>query len=152
MRAPARRAVLAAFLATLSWRAQAQGQGQGQGQRQNQNQGPSQGQGQGQAPNQGRGGAQVPTTFSTTEQARITAWLAANAGSLQPLPPGIARNLARGKPLPPGIARRAAPQTLLSQLILRPGYEVLVIGTAVVLAQVGNQLVQDLVEGAGRGR
>jgi hypothetical protein len=101
------------------------------------------------------GGGQSPSvqlTFTTAEQARITAWLVANAGSLQPLPPGIARNLARGRPLPPGIARRAAPQALVSQLLPRPGYEVLVIGTAVVLARVGTALVQDIVDQPGRGR
>jgi hypothetical protein len=89
-------------------------------------------------------------SFTAAEQARITAWLAANAASLRPLPPGIARNLARGKPLPPGIARRAAPQALLSQLVSRPGYEVLVIGTAVVLSQAGTLLVNDLVQAALR--
>lgn len=86
------------------------------------------------------------------EQARISAWLAGNATSLQPLPPGIARNLARGRPLPPGIARRAAPQALLSHLTARPGYEVLVVGTAVVLAHAGSSMVHDLVDGAARLR
>jgi hypothetical protein len=32
----------------------------------------------------------------------------------QPLPPGIAKNVARGKPLPPGIAKRALPQELVA--------------------------------------
>ena len=31
----------------------------------------------------------------------------------QPLPPGIAKNVARGKPLPPGIAKKALPADLL---------------------------------------
>jgi hypothetical protein len=31
----------------------------------------------------------------------------------QPLPPGIAKNVARGKPLPPGIAKRAVPAELV---------------------------------------
>jgi hypothetical protein len=90
--------------------------------------------------------------FTVAERAAIAAWLAANLGALQPLPPGIARNVARGKPLPPGIARRAAPQSLLAQIAPRPGHDVLVVGTVVVLAQLGNLLVQDLVQQAARGR
>ena len=35
-----------------------------------------------------------------------------------PLPPGIAKNLARGKPLPPGIAKQALPRTIIA---IRPG-------------------------------
>ena len=34
----------------------------------------------------------------------------------KPLPPGIAKNLARDKPLPPGIAKRALPNDLLIKL------------------------------------
>jgi hypothetical protein len=34
----------------------------------------------------------------------------------KPLPPGIAKNLARGKPLPPGIAKRTLPRELIVQL------------------------------------
>src|SRR5688572_22569297 len=33
----------------------------------------------------------------------------------KPLPPGIAKNVARGKPLPPGIAKRSVPPALLQQ-------------------------------------
>jgi hypothetical protein len=136
-----RRAMLVALLAPSLASAQPPpGRGQGQGQ-------PLQGQppaGQGQRP------GQATAAFTAAEQARITAWLAANAASLRPLPPGVARNVARGKPLPPGIAKRAAPQPLLAQLIHRPGYEVLVVGTAVVLAQAGNLLVHDIVQSALR--
>ncbi len=32
------------------------------------------------------------------------------------LPPGIAKNLARGKPLPPGIAKKTVPASMLGQL------------------------------------
>jgi hypothetical protein len=93
---------------------------------------------------------QSPLAFSAAEQARINAWLVANAASLTPLPPGIARTIARGRALPPGIARRAAPQALLMHLRPRPGYEVLVVGTAVVLARQGTLVVEDLVQSALR--
>lgn len=39
------------------------------------------------------------------------------------LPPGIAKNLARGKPLPPGIAKKMVPASMLGQLPSYPGYE-----------------------------
>jgi hypothetical protein len=32
----------------------------------------------------------------------------------KPLPPGIAKNVARGKPLPPGIAKQALPPELVT--------------------------------------
>ncbi|MBL1188575.1 hypothetical protein CIV90_26360, partial [Escherichia coli] len=39
------------------------------------------------------------------------------------LPPGIAKNLARGKPLPPGIAKKMVPSSMLHDLPYYPGYE-----------------------------
>lgn len=44
------------------------------------------------------------------------------------LPPGIAKNLARGKPLPPGIAKKTVPADMLGQLPSYPGYEWRVVG------------------------
>src|SRR5688572_22647168 len=37
------------------------------------------------------------------------------------LPPGIAKNLARGKPLPPGIAKKQVPDDLIILLPVRSG-------------------------------
>src|SRR5262245_12550800 len=34
----------------------------------------------------------------------------------RPLPPGIAKNVARGKPLPPGIAKKKVPTTIVRHL------------------------------------
>lgn len=148
-----RRAMLVALLVPSLAEAQpppGRGQGQGQGQGLGQAQSVP-GLPQGQPPSaQPQRPGQPTVSFSAAEQARINIWLASNAASLRPLPPGIARNVARGKPLPPGIAKRAAPQSLLSQLVARPGYEVLVVGTAVVLAQAGNLLVHDMVQSALR--
>lgn len=56
----------------------------------------------------------------------------------KPLPPGIAKNLARGKPLPPGIARTRVPDDLLGRLPKVSGRE---------WALVGDQLLQ--LDGAG---
>ncbi|RDK97492.1 hypothetical protein C8D90_101942 [Enterobacillus tribolii] len=44
------------------------------------------------------------------------------------LPPGIAKNLARGKLLPPGIEKKAVPASLLGQLPSYPGYEWRIVG------------------------
>jgi hypothetical protein len=38
------------------------------------------------------------------------------------LPPGIAKNLARGKPLPPGIAKKTVLTSMLGQLPYYLGY------------------------------
>jgi len=58
----------------------------------------------------------------------------ARAGTkLKPLPPGIAKNLARGKPLPPGIARTRMPDDLVGKLPKVAGRE---------WAVVGDQLLQ----------
>lgn len=60
------------------------------------------------------------------------------------LPPGIARNLARGKPLPPGIARTRVPDDLLVLLPARSGTRWLIAGDVVLLVDAGDIIV-DLV-------
>ena len=49
-----------------------------------------------------------------------------------PLPPGIAKNVARGKPLPPGIAKKMFPR----RLIARPG-----VGIDIVFVMVGHDML-----------
>jgi hypothetical protein len=60
------------------------------------------------------------------------------------LPPGIAKNVARGKPLPPGIAKKLSP-TLLAQLPQRQGYEYAQVGADVVLIETATRLVVDVL-------
>lgn len=104
--------------------------------------------GQGQGGGASPGGGEV-AVFSADEIARIRAWFVANPGfRVQPVPPGIARSLARGRPLPPGIARRYAPPSLVGQLRRRSGAEYLIIGGSVVLVQVPGSMVRDIVEDA----
>lgn len=141
-----RRAALSAPLAALLpvplAAAPPDGRGQGHG---------AQGQGA-----QGRGGPQQanppgPAPFTAAEIAAVRAWFAARPEFRgQPLPPGIARNLARGKPLPPGIARRAAPPDLVALLARRSGVEYLIIGGALVLVGQAGGIVADLIENALR--
>jgi len=62
------------------------------------------------------------------------------------LPPGIAKNVARGKPLPPGIAKKALPADLVRTLGTRAGRDITfsIVGDRVVAVRAGN--VIDLLE------
>lgn len=64
----------------------------------------------------------------------------------KPLPPGIAKNLARGKPLPPGIAKQHLPSDLMRQLPpVHPGYERVVVDGRVLLVEVATQVIHDVL-------
>lgn len=140
-------ALLAALLPATVY-AQGQGQGQGRG-------GPPGLERPAQAqpgPPGRRGGGSADSaalsfslSFSAGERRLIHDWFAHNPLQPAALPPGIARNLARGKPLPPGIAKRFLPQPLLAQLPARDGYDYLLIGASVVLVAAGTQIVVDVL-------
>lgn len=68
------------------------------------------------------------------------------AGSVQDLPPGIAKNLARGKPLPPGIAKRYLPNNL-NALLPSPyaGTNRLIVGNDILLVQATTGLILDVL-------
>ncbi|MGM3159972.1 anti-virulence regulator CigR family protein [Dickeya undicola] len=63
------------------------------------------------------------------------------------LPPGVAKNLARGKPLPPGIARRAVPPEMLRGLPSYPGYEWRIVGKDLVLIAISTAVVTTIING-----
>jgi hypothetical protein len=64
----------------------------------------------------------------------------------KPLPPGIAKNLARGKPLPPGIAKRALPRDLIVQLPpVADGYERVIVAGKILLVEIATQVVHDIL-------
>ena len=63
------------------------------------------------------------------------------------LPPGIAKNLARGKPLPPGIAKKSVPSSMLNQLPYYPGYEWQVVGDNLVLIALSTAIVTAVING-----
>lgn len=75
--------------------------------------------------------------------------LAVNYGltGYQSLPPGIAKNLARGKPLPPGIAKKTVPGTMLNQLPYYPGYEWKIVGDNLVLIALSTAIVTSVING-----
>lgn len=78
--------------------------------------------------------------------------LARNYGMVgySPLPPGIAKNLARGKPLPPGIAKKYPSAMMLNQLPAHPGYEWRVAGTDLILVSIGTLIVADILKNVFR--
>lgn len=64
----------------------------------------------------------------------------------KPLPPGIAKNLARGKPLPPGIAKRYSDPLVLPYLPRVDGHEWHQVGRDLVLVAIGTYLVVEILE------
>lgn len=84
--------------------------------------------------------------FSVAERQIVAEFFATNRHEVEALPPGIARNLARGKRLPPGIAKRQIPSALQVQLPTRVGVEVSIFGDRIVLLEASG-LVVDILEG-----
>jgi hypothetical protein len=65
-------------------------------------------------------------------------------GPTSALPPGIAKNLARGKPLPPGIAKNFDSR-VVGQLPRYDGYEWKQTGTDVVLVAIATGIVYEVL-------
>ncbi len=62
------------------------------------------------------------------------------------LPPGIAKNLARGKPLPPGIAKQYLPVGLRDLLPAPPhGYERIMVDGKVLLVEIATRVIHDIL-------
>ena len=67
-------------------------------------------------------------------------------GGKNGLPPGIAKNLARGKPLPPGIAKQYLPGDLVRRLPPVPaGYERIIVAGKILLVAIATQVVHDVL-------
>lgn len=65
----------------------------------------------------------------------------------KPIPPGIAKNMARGKPMPPGIAKKQLPQNFVQALPRHPGYEWQQAGPDLVLVVSGTLVITDILRG-----
>ena len=102
----------------------------------------------------------VEVVFSDGEFATIRAYYQntstkpAHSGSMgmgmgggpSALPPGIAKNLARGKPLPPGIAKQVLPTVLQSSLPPAPdGYERIIVAGKILLVAIATQVIVDVI-------
>jgi len=92
----------------------------------------------------------VTVRFSSKEVSVIRDFYRENDGGgkkrNKPLPPGIAKNLARGKRLPPGIAKRALPNDLLVRLPpVADGYERIAVAGKILLVEIATQVVHDIL-------
>lgn len=89
----------------------------------------------------------VDIVFSEIERRLIREYYAGqgHAGSVDNLPPGIRKKLARGKPLPPGIAKRFLPGELESQLPVHRGTVRRVVGNDVVLVVAATGVILDIL-------
>ena len=101
-----------------------------------------------------RAGAEVSVgvVFSDDEISIIATWYHGTAsqkrGSKKQkgLPPGIAKNLARGKPLPPGIAKKYLPDGLRHALPPPPkGYERIIVDGKVLLVEIASRVIHDIL-------
>jgi Ni/Co efflux regulator RcnB len=99
--------------------------------------------------------AGISVEFSAEEVRIIGAWYedhdpkAGHGGGKSKhkgLPPGIAKNLARGKPLPPGIAKQQLPDGLVHALPAPPrGYERIIVDGKVLLVEIATQVIHDIL-------
>lgn len=100
--------------------------------------------------------ADVSVVFSPKEVAIIRDYYAhaqqdagrgkAGKQKQQGLPPGIAKNLARGKSLPPGIAKQQLPGDLSRRLPpVRDGYERIIVDGRVLLVEIATQVIHDVL-------
>jgi len=96
-------------------------------------QGRSNGRGRGNGNDVAKTDAKVVVVFRDTDRASFRDYFVSHKMVGEPLPPGIAKNVARGKPLPPGIAKKALPRDLV---VIAPRVE-----RDVSLAIVGNVVV-----------
>jgi hypothetical protein len=87
----------------------------------------------------------VGLLFGSVAEREIRAYFQANPMAPQSLPPGIAKNLARGKPLPPGIAKRVLPGGLATRLPSYPGHEVIIVDRDVILVDIATQVIVDIL-------
>ncbi|EDY0646354.1 hypothetical protein ABX62_003233 [Salmonella enterica subsp. enterica serovar Anatum] len=99
--------------------------------------------------NPGNGNGGKPDHVESDISYAVARQLAVNLGltGYQSLPPGIAKNLARGKPLPPGIAKKTVPASMLGQLPYYPGYEWKIVGDNLVLIALSTAVVTAIING-----
>lgn len=84
--------------------------------------------------------------FTAVDDTTVRVYFASKPVVWTGLPPGIAKNYARGKPLPPGIAKKVLPADLLARLPVRAGYEYVRVGQDVVLIETATHVVVDIIE------
>lgn len=89
--------------------------------------------------------------ITTSDRTVIQNYFVANPVGASSLPPGIAKNLARGKPLPPGIAKKQAPAALVQQVpACRNGWECILVGVDLLILDAAHGVVRDIVRNVVR--
>ncbi len=86
--------------------------------------------------------------FTSADKASINNYFKEHPLAGTTLPPGIAKNLARGKPLPPGIAKVFLPADVVSTLPVYPDHDYMVVGRDVVLVDKTTGIVSDILTNA----
>jgi hypothetical protein len=97
--------------------------------------------------------ATVSVSLSADQAAAVRAWYSSSQprnqgrgqgrGRSNGLPPGIAKNLARGKSLPPGIEKQYLPQNLVVQLPrVGTGFDYVVTAGKLLLVEAATQVVR----------
>lgn len=84
--------------------------------------------------------------LSDQDRTTITRYFQQHPQPAAALPPGIAKNVARGKPIPPGIAKRGVPGELSGRLRIPTGYELQTVGTDVVLIEAGTRIIAEVLK------
>jgi len=82
-------------------------------------------------------GAPVVVIFKESDRPKFQQYFVAHKFVAEPLPPGIAMNIARGKPLPGGINARVLPADLLVYVPRDPGLRYYIVGDRVVAVREG---------------
>ena len=89
--------------------------------------------------------------ITSSDRTVIQNYFVANPVGASALPPGIAKNLARGKPLPPGIAKKQAPAALVQQIpACRSGWECILAGTDMLILDAVHGVVSDIIRNVVR--
>jgi hypothetical protein len=84
--------------------------------------------------------------FRSGDREAFQQYFASHNMRAKPLPPGMAKRLAKGKPLPPGIAKQVMPPDLLKIAPPLPkDAEYGIVGNAVVVSKAG--VVLDILAG-----
>ena len=99
--------------------------------------------------------ASVRVTLSAQQSALVRPYLEGSTGRGRrgALPPGIARNLARGKSLPPGIAKSYLPAQIVAQLPRLPtGLDYVVVAGKLLLVEVATAAIHDVLMDIAFGR
>jgi Predicted membrane protein len=91
------------------------------------------------------------TVVSRTDVDVIRTYFVDHPVGVSSLPPGIAKNLARGKPLPPGIAKKMAPIELRQRVpVCMNGWECILAGADMLILDAVHGTIADIVRNVVR--